>query len=94
MTGILKTVGPSEFDAERGIVDPGIDTPKWDADMSHWLQFDIEPAPLTYSNGKTQKPKRVQPRVVRMRWWKNPQVFFNPNYKCAASTPNISGEIK
>jgi len=88
----FKTVGPSESDAEMGIIIPGLDTPMWNVDMDHWLRFDVDPPPARYDNGK-QKLKRLQPRVVRMRWWKNPLVFFNPNYKCAASTPIISGEI-
>lgn len=93
MTEVFKTIGPSDDDAMWGRVHAGLDIPKYDADMSHWLQFDVDPPPLTYTETDIQMPKEVQPRVERLRWWRNPRVFFNSFYKCSAGNISASGEI-
>lgn len=90
MTGTFKTVGPSDDDAKYGRIISGLDTPKYDADMSYWECFDVEP-PLNRSpSGEIYLD---QPRPLRTRWWNNPRVFFNSGYKCAAGSPVVSGEI-
>jgi hypothetical protein len=93
ITGTFKSVGPNDDDAAWGRIVSGIDTPVWDADMSHWLRFDVDPPPITYPDSIAQRPKKVQPKVRRIRWWKNPRVFFNSSYKCSASNSVVSGEI-